>query len=321
MTEPLENTAIPLEQLAVIEISGADAATFLHGQLTHDIAQLPPGLACLAGYCTAKGRLLASLVVWRAPQSEPPAFHALIAKDIAETVVKRLSMFVLRAKAKLAVTTLPVQGIVLRRDEAKQAEQALERAGIAGASLPSDPSPYTVVHLPDAACIAAPSADAGAARWWIVGKAGAAAQPGAEALWRAADIAAGLPWIVAATQDTFIPQTLNLDLIDGVSFTKGCYPGQEVVARSHYRGTIKRRMAHGLIEPAPASEPLPGADIYDARQPESPCGRVINAASTETGCHLLLEVQLADLDSADFRLETAEGATIRIQPLPYSIAA
>ncbi len=321
MTESLETTATPLNQLAVIEISGADAASFLHGQFTHDIAQLPPGLARVAGYCTAKGRLLASLIIWRAPQSEPPAFHALVAKDIAETLVKRLSMFVLRAKAKLAVTPLPVQGIVLRRGQAAEAEQTLRRAGLAGASLPPNPPPYSVVHLPEASCIAAPSADAQTDRWWIVGKAGAAAQPGAEALWRAADIAAGLPWIVAATQDTFIPQTLNLDLIDGVSFTKGCYPGQEVVARSHYRGTIKRRMAHGLIEPAPAQEPQPGTDIYDALRPDAPCGRVVNAASTEKGCDLLLEVQLADLDSADFRLQAADGAKIGVQSLPYSIVA
>ena len=69
--------------------------------------------------------------------------------------------------------------------------------------------------------------------------------------WRAADLAAGIPWIGAATQDLFIPQTVNLELIQGVSFTKGCYPGQEVVARSHYRGTVKRRMAYGASRRAP----------------------------------------------------------------------
>jgi folate-binding protein YgfZ len=125
---------------------------------------------------------------------------------------------------------------------------------------------------------------------------------------------------VAATQDVFIPQTLNLDLIDGVSFTKGCYPGQEVVARSHYRGTVKRRMAYGTVNETP-SQPaasLPGIDIFDANKPNSPCGRVINSAQAQQ-IHLLLEIQLSDLESADFRLGEVDGPAITLHALPYAI--
>src|SRR5690606_22708266 len=134
--------------------------------------------------------------------------------------------------------------------------------------------------------------------------------------WHAADIAAGLPWVQTATQDVFIPQTLNLDLIDGVSFTKGCYPGQEVVARSHYRGTVKRRMAYGLIQ-APGgidAGTLPGTDTYNANDPGNPCGRIVNAAQAGESIHVLMEVQLADLGHADFRLGQPAGPVIAIKP-------
>src|SRR5690606_15647947 len=103
----------PLSDLAVIEISGADACAFLHGQLSHDINGLAPGQARLAGYCTAKGRLLGSMVVWLASDTEVPVLRALIKADIAQAIVKRLSMFVLRAKVKLSVTPLHVLGINL----------------------------------------------------------------------------------------------------------------------------------------------------------------------------------------------------------------
>src|SRR5690606_1598918 len=135
--------------------------------------------------------------------------------------------------------------------------------------------------------------------------------------------------------DVFIPQTLNLDLIDGVSFSKGCYPGQEVVARSHYRGTVKRRMAYGVISAAVDIDAatLPGSDTFDAQDPQNPVGRIINAAKTEaanphadepamaTTVHVLMEVQLADLGRADFRLGSADGPVIELRALPYSIEA
>src|SRR5690606_20468615 len=130
--------------------------------------------------------------------------------------------------------------------------------------------------------------------------------------WHAADLAAGLPWIGAQTQDLFIPQTVNLDLIEGVSFSKGCYPGQEVVARSHYRGTVKRRMALGTLSAAvPAAEP--GADIYDARQAGEPCGRIVDAAERT----VLFEAPLDAVEGGDLRLGAPDGPAIAPRALPY----
>ena len=335
------NLVASLGDLAVIEFSGEDAPAFLHGQLTQDIAGLSSDHACLAGYCTAKGRLLATMVVWLGPQGDLPVLYALVKADIAESIIKRLSMFVLRAKVKLRLADAKVWGIMMDTasvfdqpgDSTHPAANASQSAAWhsrllrEAAVLSTQPKPWQVARTATGVWIAAPSADIGGARWWLISKDAQSAdgQPTAEAfnLWRAADISAGLPWIQAATQDVFIPQTLNLDLINGVSFSKGCYPGQEVVARSHYRGTVKRRMAGGAIL-APKHieniDTLAGVDVFDARKPAAPCGRIINAAG-DAVVRVLMEVQLSDLADADFRLGKADGPKIERQPLPYDITA
>ncbi|WP_459618753.1 CAF17-like 4Fe-4S cluster assembly/insertion protein YgfZ [Bordetella sp. 2513F-2] len=316
----------PLSGLRVLAAAGDDALPFLHGQLTQDVSGLPPDQARLAGYCTAKGRLLATLVMWlAAPQAPADArLYALVRADVAEALLKRLSLFVLRAKVKLSLAALNVAGVQCGPGQAAALQEA------AGGALPA--TPWQRVELPTGTWIAAPAAagDAGRRWWWIADDAqldGAAALArhlgrGDAQAWQAADLAAGLPWIASATQDLFIPQTVNLDLIGGVSFTKGCYPGQEVVARSHYRGTVKRRMAYGQLHtPAAAPQPvLPGTDIYDARHPDEPCGRVIDTASHQ-GVALLFETTLAALPDGDLRLGAADGPRIGVLPLPYALSA
>ncbi|WP_287932116.1 folate-binding protein, partial [Achromobacter sp.] len=294
----------PLDDFAVFSASGADALTFLHGQLTQDVTGLPADAARLAGYCTAKGRLLATLVMWRgaAPAEDAPQLYALVRQDLAAALIKRLSMFVLRAKVKLAPAALHVAGV--QADPAQLA--ALEAA--AGA-LPR--TPWQRAELPSGTWIAAPAAGAVARWWWIASDEQlAAAAPLAAVLgqipaaqWHAADLAAGIPWITTATQDVFIPQTVNLDLIQGVSFTKGCYPGQEVVARSHYRGTVKRRMAFGtIVDAGVADAALAGQDVFDATQPGEPTGRIVDAARGDDGVSVLFETTLAALPEGDLRL-------------------
>ncbi|MFA5490981.1 MAG: folate-binding protein [Candidimonas sp.] len=312
-----------LPDLAVIEIAGQDAPAFLQGQLTHDVASLPPDRARLNGYCTPKGRLLASLVLWRDGRGDDaPRFLALIKQDIADAIVKRLGMYILRAKVAVKQSDLSVRGVM--------AATPADGGIAADRDLPADATPWQLHQDASRTAIAAPSVE-GFARWWTIGAkpdAATAAMPAP--LWQAHDIAAGLPWIVTGTQDTFIPQTVNLELIDGVSFTKGCYPGQEVVARSHYRGTLKRRMVYGVIADA-ATLPEPGSDTYDARHPDGPCGRIVNAAragrdlscadggAADQVCHVLMEAQLSDLGTADFRAGQAGGPSIAVLPLPYGL--
>ncbi|MGE8659307.1 MAG: YgfZ/GcvT domain-containing protein [Achromobacter sp.] len=315
----------PLEDFAVFSAAGADALTFLHGQLTQDVTGLPADAARLAGYCTAKGRLLATLVMWRGadPAEDAPRLYGLVRQDLAAALIKRLSMFVLRAKVKLAPAPLRAAGV--------QAAPA-QVADLEAAAGPLPRTPWQRAELPSGTWIAAPSAGATLRWWWLASDEQlASAAPLAAVLglapaaqWHAADLAAGIPWITAATQDVFIPQTVNLDLIQGVSFTKGCYPGQEVVARSHYRGTVKRRMAFGTLAGAdlPAGADLAGQDVFDATQPGEPTGRVVDAArGHDTGdtVSVLFETTLAALPQGDLRLGAADGPRIAPAPLPYSI--
>ncbi len=311
----------PLDDFVVFSASGADALPFLHGQLTQDVTGLPADAARLAGYCTAKGRLLATLVMWRAaPGAEDgPQLYGLVRRDLSQALLKRLSMFVLRAKVKLAAASLNVAGVQASPTEAAALEAvtgALPRAAWQRADLPSG------------TWIAAPSAD-GRLRWWWIASDEQLDQaaPLAAALglapasqWQVADLAAGIPWIATATQDVFIPQTVNLELIEGVSFTKGCYPGQEVVARSHYRGTVKRRMAYGTVADASLqAAALAGVDVFDATQPGEPIGRVVDAASDAGVASVLFETTLAALPEGDLRLGAADGPRIATAPLPYAI--
>jgi len=312
----------PLADFRVLAAAGDDAQSFLHGQLTQDVTGLPADAARLAGYCTAKGRLLATLVIWQAAQPAvvPDArLYALVRADLAEALQKRLSMFVLRAKVKLSLAPLYVAGVQAAP------QQADELRAAAGGALPEQP--WRRVDLPTGTWIAAPAVEGTSALrwWWIASDAQLAQADGLAQLlgraepatWRCADLAAGLPWIGSATQDLFIPQTVNLDLTGGVSFTKGCYPGQEVVARSHYRGTVKRRMAYGQLQAAPQwAGALPGTDVYDATQPGEPVGRVVDAAQME-GLAILFETTLACLPGGDLRLGAPDGPRIEVRSLPY----
>ncbi|HEU0229931.1 MAG TPA: folate-binding protein [Burkholderiaceae bacterium] len=344
---PLEAS---LDDLALLEVSGPDAATFLQGQLTQDIASSNPARAQLAGYCSPKGRLMASMIVWQG--ADPPsAFFILLKQDIAAAFAARLAKFVLRAKVSIKPLPARIDGVLLPMTEGALESLAMSDAGSAqlvtydddqASELPTPPSgvfrPYDITRSNSGIWVAAPSGHPALQRWWrIIPDASASAssiganrssQPLHSALsvpascWQTQDIAAGLGWVVSATHELFIPQTLNLDLIGGLSFTKGCYPGQEVVARSHYRGTIKRRMAHGLIPAAnQQAEELPGSDIYDSTHPDAPCGRVINAVNVSGAGHILFEAALTDLGQADFRLGAADGPAITLESLPYDITA
>lgn len=322
-------TIYALDNLSVFEAKGQDALTFLQGQLTNDIVAPGVGHACLAGYCTAQGRLLSTMVLGQVPDLEQiPTVRGMMRSDILAPVLKRLSMFVLRSKVTLFPYIASVVGVT-----------ALASNRSALISQLGHPLPETVwetTHAPTGTWIAAPSvpqdksAESSNRWWWIAG------QANQEALnklqlnvifanseeWACQDIQLGIPWIEARTQDLFIPQTLNLELIGGVSFTKGCYPGQEIVARSHYRGTVKKRMALGKVSHPVDLELMPGSDIFDASAPEQPCGRLINVSllsgSQELEHWILFETTFDAYDRQQLRVASAKGLEIETVALPYS---
>lgn len=322
-------TVYALDNLSVFEAKGQDALTFLQGQLTNDILAPGIGQACLAGYCTAQGRLLSTMVLGQAPDSEQiPTVRGMMRADILAPVLKRLSMFVLRSKVTLLADSASVVGVT--------ALASNRSALISQLGHPLPEAVWETIHTSTGTWIAAPvfSEDHQSAAllsrwWWIAGPANQAAvttlqlnlrlAPSEE--WACQDIQLGMPWIEARTQDLFIPQTLNLELIGGVSFTKGCYPGQEIVARSHYRGTVKKRMALGKITHPVDVELVPGSDIFDASAPEQPCGRLINV-SHQIGAEgleywVLFETTFDAYDRQQLRTISANGPAVKTVALPY----
>jgi folate-binding protein YgfZ len=222
------NLLVALDDLAVVRIDGADAVAFLHGQVSNDIAGMGQSDARLAAYCTPKGRMLGNLVFWRETADPGSPLLALIKADLSDSLIKRLRMFVMRSKVTLERVDLKVHGK-------------------SGPDLAGEASAWRVSREDRLTRITAPASLGGLQRTWLIGDVAsvsaedADASFEAQAVWHAQDIEAGLGWVEHANQEMFIPQSLNYDLSGGVSFTKGCYPGQEIVARAHFRGTVKRR--------------------------------------------------------------------------------
>jgi len=299
--------AVHLAHLGVIRAEGADASTFLQGQLTNDVLGQPPGVARLAGFCSAKGRLQASF--WVVKRAEHDLL-LLCAADLLEATRKRLAMFVLRARCQLVDerASMALTGCI--------GEAALRAApDLAPWSWHAAPDGSLTLRLPDAA---------GVARAVVIRSLGAAASDAAAsdaprlplATWRWLEVQSGIPLIEAATVDRFVPQMVNLETVGGVDFRKGCYPGQEVVARSQYRGTIKRRMQ--LFDaPAPMA---PGDEIFHAADPAQPAGLVVSAAPHPSGgWSALVEVKLAALEGGTLHVRAPDGPVLERRALPYAI--
>jgi len=335
----------PVGNLGLIAVTGADAATFLHGQLTNDVTSLSPGTVRLAGYCTPKGRLQATMLMWRglgAPVASPaPAtatamsattaaapgtdagadtdtIYLQVPRAIQPAFQKRLSMFVMRAKAKLRdATGEPANEAVLGLGGAG-ADAAL-RAHVP--TLPAAPNTSvqsdagTVLRLADAF---------GAPRylWLTTGDTAIAALPalretlalGGTDAWELSAIHAGIAQVTPATFEAFVPQMINFELVGGVNFKKGCYPGQEIVARSQYLGKLKRRTTLVTIPDATAAA---GTELFSLDDPAQPCGMVVNAAPNGAGgVDALVEIKLAALDQA-VHLGSTAGTRVEFLPMPY----
>ena len=279
--------AVPLTHNALLSVSGDDATSFLQGQLTNDVESLKPGEAQWNGWCSAKGRLLATFLLVKRPEG----YWIVLPAEIAAGIAKRLGMYVLRSKVKIADVT-PQHTLL----------------GIVGAAAVADG-----VRVP-----------LGSDRFVVVAPHGAAlpagVAPGTPDAWDRELIHAGVPVIVAATQDQFVPQMVNFELLGGVSFRKGCYPGQEIVARTQYRGILKRRMALAHVEGA--ARPVPGQNVYGSAFGDQAAGMVVNAAPAQGGgFDLLVVAQIDSLRAGDLRLGTPEGPALRIVSHPAAEAA
>ena len=291
--------AARLQDWGVIRASGPEARRFLQGQLTQDMNAVAEGQARLAGFCSAKGRLQASFVVWQASAEE---FLLACSADLLGATLKRLSMFVLRAKCKLSDSTaeVPLWGV------AGAAELEQLPVWSCGSALGAK-----LIRLPDGALDGQP-----VTRGLWAGTS-APTMPDLELeTWRWLEASSGVPRIVAATVEQFVPQMVNLELVGGVDFQKGCYPGQEVVARSQYRGTLKRR-AFVVLSEAPLQ---PGQEVFPAGDAEQPAGMVVLAGSHGARHNALVELKIAATANAgSLHAGSVGGPALTLAELPYSI--
>ena len=307
--------ACTLTHLGVIRAQGEDAIPFLQGQLTNDVALQQPSQARLAAWCSAKGRMLASFVVVRLAADD---LLLICSRDLLAPTLKRLSMFVLRAKVRLsdASATFALHGLL---GDAARAVQALPTWAVGRGALNADAD----VAEGSAAVItiALPAAPA-MPRALRVAPAGTPAPAVAaldESAWLWAEVHSGVARVQAAVVDAFVPQMLNYESVDGINFRKGCYPGQEVVARSQFRGAIKRR---GFIVRC-ETVLTPGQELFDPQDLSQPCGVVAMAAAVPTGCgadgacDAIASLQVSTALSP--ALVTADGTAVQTLPLPYPL--
>jgi folate-binding protein YgfZ len=300
----------PLVDQGVIRAAGEDAAGFLHNLLTNDISHIPADGARHAGLCTAKGRLIASFLIWR----EGSDYLLQLSADILPAIHKKLSMYVLRSKVKLADLAAERVLIGVAGPQAEALVAGLgARPGAAMSSAAFDGG--TAVRLDAQRFVLAVAAPAAESVW---NKLAAAAKPAGLAAWRLAEIAAGQPRVVAATQEAFVPQMINYELpaVGGVSFQKGCYPGQEIVARTQYLGKVKRRMYRARLDAAfPA-----GTDVFTPEAGNQHCGAVVSVApAPEGGYECLLVVQSSGMEAGEVHVGSPDGPRVAFLPLPYAI--
>ena len=295
----------PLTQLGLFECTGEDAKTFLHNQLTSDVNHLAPGSAQRSAWCTAKGRMQASFVLYRRNND----YRALVSADLLLATQKRLQIFVLRSKVKMADLSGSHETIGL---SGPQSEAALLSAGLPVPTTPletAESPSATVIRLEQSRFVIVAASEAASDLWKKLAE---NARPVGTPTWFWLDVQAGIPLIVEATKEAFIPQMVNFDKIGGVSFHKGCYPGQEIVARTQYLGKVKRHLYR-----IHAADPIfAGASIFAPESPEHPCGMVANAAPSPVGGYdALVVMQENFVESANLALGTPDGQNFTIEPV------
>ena len=299
------NGVAPLPHLGVIRVEGDDAAKFLHGQLTQDFSLLGLSEARLAGFCSAKGRMQASFIGFKRSQTE---VLLVCQQDVLSSTLKRLSMFVMRAKAKLTDAT---------------ADYAL--FGLAGEALDAitgeASAAWAKQDVGAASLISLYPSDGVRRALWLapVAEPAPAGANLSTSDWCWSEVRSGIAMVSAAIAEAFVPQMLNYESVAGVNFKKGCYPGQEVVARSQFRGTLKRR-AYVVHIDGDDSQPFVSQEVFHESDAEQPCGMVAQVAvNPNEGFSAIVSMQTSAADGGKLTLGSASGAKITLLPLPYPL--
>jgi tRNA-modifying protein YgfZ len=316
MTAISNNTLCDLSHLGLLEISGMDAVNFLQGQVTNDVKLLVGTNAHYSAYCNPKGRMLALFLAF----AHYDHIHLQLNRELLEPIMKRLKMYVMRSKVEIK----DVSDSII-----KFGIDGLEAAPILAASLAKIPTQdYELVTLDNATILKLPSINgarfeiftdtANAPIIWQALK--ATCKVVDKAHWNWLEIQAGIPDIELKTQEQFVPQMLNLDILNGINFKKGCYTGQEIVARTHYLGAVKRRTYLGSLQSA--SAPQAGDKILDNTQNEAggnEVGQIVRVAQNlESGFDVLVEMRI---DAQAAGNVTCNGVPITFKTPPYALDA
>jgi hypothetical protein len=301
-----------LSHLGLLQVDGADAVTFLQGQLTNDIKLLDGSNSQYAGYCTAKGRLLAIFLAF----AHHDHLYLQLNRTLKESIAKRLKMYVLRSKVILTDVSDTIIRFGIAGPQAASALTALfgevpdtpmqrldlERANLI--RLPGDTPRYEIFsRIEEAPAI------------WS--QLQLQCVPVGKSVWDWLDIQAGIPDVTPATSEAFVPQMLNLDKLGGISFKKGCYTGQEIVARTHYLGKVKRRtyLAHVTTD----QSPQPGEPLFGNDTPE-PIGQLVStAASPHGGYDVLAELRSENTTAGGLHWASTDGPLLELKRQPYAV--
>jgi folate-binding protein YgfZ len=315
----LQDSAVlcDLSHFGLMLAAGDEAAAFLHGQFCNDVLALgasDAGTVQWNGWCSPKGRLLVTLLAWPGRQG----LYLLLPRSLQPAIQKRLQMFVLRAKVKLSDESDnwvrfgvagPGAETLLRNATGAVPVDAMSTVHVdAGRIIKLSAARYMVVASPDAAITL----------WNQLAAAPAGAVKAGAGIWEWLSIRQGVITVLPETQDAFVPQMANFELVGGVSFKKGCYPGQEIVARTQYRGILKRRMA--LAHVALATLPKPGEKLFSSEFGDQAAGEIANvAAAPEGGFDMLLVAQIAAINVNDMTYAALDGPRVTIKQLPYPL--
>ena len=303
-----------LSHYGLIEAEGEDARDFLQNQFSNDMRLVSVSLSQISAYCSPKGRMLAAFRIFQ--QGEK--FYLRLPRSILEPTLKRLRMFIMRSKVSLEDASDTQVHFGFAGPEANQrladildnipteANAVAENPGLFVIRLP-DPTPRFEIYGEPEAVIAL---------WRRLAR---QATPVGADCWSWLDIQAGIPEVLPPTVEAFVPQMVNLEALDGISYKKGCYPGQEVVARMHYLGKLKRRMY--LAHVAGEVIPLPGDNLYSPKETDQSVGKVVEAQpGPNGGIDLLAVIQIASAENNDIHLgATEETPRLDFQELPYTV--
>lgn len=301
-----------LTDLSLIEVTGENAAEFLHNQLSNDVQHLATDEARLAAYCSPKGRMLASFLFWKTESS----IFLQLSSTLQATIQKRLQMFVMRAKVKLNNVSDEYVAMGIGGENAGKTLQLW---------FPELPENLNAKIDNDYGSLIRAADGFGHARYeWIVKRAvleniwsdlEVKFTHVSNNAWQRAEIMAGIPRITDKNQELFVPQMVNFELIGGVNFKKGCYPGQEIIARSQYLGKLKRRM---FIAEIASNDVQAGMEVFSSTDASQPCGTIVNAEIQDENNYIcVVEMKLADQEAGNIHLGSNTASTLKFLPLPY----